>query len=73
MYASLHTNRKADCPHKPYTVYVLIIEGELRTGSRGGFSAGRLAQAELNSYQYFFTDRNLRKLNDTPMWLMNGT
>ena len=38
MYASLHTNRKADCPHKPYTVYVLIIEGELRTGSRGGCS-----------------------------------
>ncbi|KAH7953647.1 hypothetical protein HPB49_010855 [Dermacentor silvarum] len=66
--------RKADCPHESSAVQELIIEGEFRTTLYGReFLRRDCTSADRARLLISFTDENLRKLNDAPMWLMDET
>ncbi|KAH6925734.1 hypothetical protein HPB50_009270 [Hyalomma asiaticum] len=66
--------RKADCPHEPFAVQELIVEGEFRTTLDGReFLRCDCTSPDGAQLLIFFTDENIRKLNDAPIWLMDGT
>ncbi|KAL1437141.1 hypothetical protein MTO96_049129 [Rhipicephalus appendiculatus] len=65
---------KADCPHEPSAVQELIVEGEFRTTLDGReFLRRDCTSPDEARLLIFFTDENIRKLNDAKMWLMDGT